>query len=100
MDMLSIILMLGTGLFLVVSLFALWVFFWGGDDTLAGATGANLWLEVFCLLLGACIFGLAWFRGPIEDLEADDVRLVVGMMWLCSAVLLGVVALFAVVLQV
>ncbi len=63
--------------FALGSLFAAWVKFWGGDDTLCGFLGANAWL------------GSLGLR-PLEDADPDIIRLFVAVLWICSAGFLGI----------
>jgi hypothetical protein len=85
------------GLFVLASLFAAWVLLLGGDQSDTGAAVANAWYWLFNGLL--CALGGDWRVEPLGNLDPDQVRLVVLVMWFCTAGLAGMLYLFAAILQ-
>jgi hypothetical protein len=76
-------LVIAIALFLVFSLFAAWVIYWGGDDSAAG------WAVTAILLRCLCV-------GEHTNSDLAAIRMVVGMgwilagLWLCLNVVLYV----------
>jgi hypothetical protein len=57
--------------FSLASLFAIWVLYFGGDNSLVAGLGAIIWLGLMAIVTGR-------FFGPLEEPEPSSARMIVG----------------------